>query len=174
MAEDDTPQELPLTPESIKEAHAIIKRYIHRTPLLTSKILNKIIGTPISSDKKKAPKVNVYLKCENFQKIGAFKARGAHHALIRLIDKLGIDEVKKRGVVTHSSGKKEKRKRKQAQKRERIDMCVYVRIFADRNYLLRTFSHILSCRQSCSSISVGSSYFRRTFIYSDAYDIHTQ
>ena len=50
------------------------------------------------------PRFNLFFKCENFQKIGAFKARGAFHALTRLIDTLGIEEVQKRGVVTHSSG----------------------------------------------------------------------
>lgn len=98
---------LPLTPESIKAAHQVIESYIHRTPLLTSKTLDRIIGTPAeggSAGPRAAPKVRVYLKCENFQKIGAFKARGAHHALIRLIDRLGIEEVKNKGVVTHSSG----------------------------------------------------------------------
>lgn len=96
---------LPLTPESVRSAHAVIEKYIHRTPLLTSQTLDKIIGTPSEkSEGKAAPKVKIYLKCENFQKIGAFKARGAHHALIRLIERLGIDEVRSKGVVTHSSG----------------------------------------------------------------------
>ena len=50
------------------------------------------------------PKLNLYFKCENLQKIGAFKARGAFHALTRLVSEMGIDEVKRRGVITHSSG----------------------------------------------------------------------
>lgn len=96
---------LRLTPESVRSANAVIEKYIHRTPLLTSQTLDKIIGTPSEkSEGKAAPKVKIYLKCENFQKIGAFKARGAHHALIRLIERLGIDEVRSKGVVTHSSG----------------------------------------------------------------------
>lgn len=96
---------LPLSPASIQAAHALIKPYIHRTPLLTSQTLNTIIGTPNPKDgSKPAPKVRIYLKCENFQKIGAFKARGAHHALIRLIERLGIEDVRRKGVVTHSSG----------------------------------------------------------------------
>lgn len=96
---------LPLTPASVKAAHHLIKQHIHETPLLTSQTLNKIIGTPTNGSNTAAPKVRVYLKCENFQKIGAFKARGAHHALIRLVERLGIEEVKHKGVVTHSSGK---------------------------------------------------------------------
>jgi threonine dehydratase len=94
---------LPLTPDSVKAASRVIEQYIHRTPLLTSQTLNKAIGTP-SNGTSAAPKVCVYLKCENFQKIGAFKARGAHHALIRLIDRLGIEQIREKGVVTHSSG----------------------------------------------------------------------
>jgi len=98
---------LPLTPESVKAALKVIEPYIHKTPLLTSQTLNKIIGTPSrnnASTTAAAPKVRVHLKCENFQKIGAFKARGAHHALIRLIERLGIEQVREKGVVTHSSG----------------------------------------------------------------------
>ncbi|ETI25147.1 hypothetical protein G647_04520 [Cladophialophora carrionii CBS 160.54] len=50
------------------------------------------------------PKFRLWFKCENFQKIGAFKARGAFHAVTRLVEELGLDEVRRRGVVTHSSG----------------------------------------------------------------------
>jgi threonine dehydratase len=95
---------LSLNPKSVKQAHRLIEKYIHRTPLLTCKTLDRIIATP-TREGVAAPKIRVYLKCENFQKIGAFKARGAHHALIRLIERLGIEEVKRRGVVTHSSGR---------------------------------------------------------------------
>ena len=52
------------------------------------------------------PELKLFFKCENQQRIGAFKARGAFHALGRLIDQDGIDKVKSRGVCTHSSGKK--------------------------------------------------------------------
>jgi threonine dehydratase len=110
----------PLTPTSITEAHAKISRYIHRTPLLTCKTLNRIASSskptayltdnpPTSNNAINrrfacAPKFNLYFKCENLQKIGAFKARGAFHAITRLISELGIDEVRRRGVITHSSG----------------------------------------------------------------------
>lgn len=50
------------------------------------------------------PHFRLFFKCENYQRIGAFKARGAFHALTRLISELGIDEVKGKGVITHSSG----------------------------------------------------------------------
>jgi threonine dehydratase len=50
------------------------------------------------------PRFRLFFKCENFQKIGAFKARGAFHAIARLVEEMGIEEVRRRGVVTHSSG----------------------------------------------------------------------
>ena len=71
----------------IKSAHERIKPFIHRTPVLTSQQLNGIFGC------------EMFFKCENFQKAGAFKFRGATNA-VQLLTK----EEKKRGVVTHSSG----------------------------------------------------------------------
>ena len=59
----------------------------HVTPVMTSRTLNERVGA------------NVYLKCENFQKIGAFKYRGAFNAIAQL-----SDEQRKRGVITFSSG----------------------------------------------------------------------
>lgn len=59
----------------------------NRTPVLTSRTLNRQVGA------------EVYFKCENFQRVGAFKFRGAYNALSQL-----DDEQKRRGVVTHSSG----------------------------------------------------------------------
>lgn len=64
-----------------------IAQYIHRTPVLTSRLLNKLSG------------VDLYFKCENFQRIGAFKMRGAANAVLQL-----SEEQKRKGVVTHSSG----------------------------------------------------------------------
>lgn len=71
----------------IKSAHERIKPFIHRTPVLTSKQLNRIFAC------------EMFFKCENFQKAGAFKFRGATNA-VQLLTK----EERKRGVVTHSSG----------------------------------------------------------------------
>ncbi len=71
----------------IKKAHARIEKYIHKTPVMTSSQINKITGAEI------------FFKCENFQKVGAFKFRGAMNAILQL-----SDEEKKRGVITHSSG----------------------------------------------------------------------
>ncbi len=64
-----------------------IKPYVHRTPVLTSQALNMMLG------------VELFFKCENLQKIGAFKARGACNAVLML-----DEETARRGVVTHSSG----------------------------------------------------------------------
>ncbi len=72
---------------SIEQAHERIKPYIHRTPVLTSKSIDEVTGC------------HVYLKCENFQKIGAFKARGAMNAALVL-----DEEERAKGLATHSSG----------------------------------------------------------------------
>ena len=68
-------------------AHTRIKPYIHRTPVLTSSFINSLVGAEL------------FFKCENFQKAGAFKARGASNAVFGL-----SDERAARGVATHSSG----------------------------------------------------------------------
>ena len=73
--------------EGIKNASRIISLNVNKTPVFTSDILNK------------ETKAKVYLKCENFQKTGSFKFRGAFNALIML-----SKEEKERGVITHSSG----------------------------------------------------------------------
>lgn len=95
---------LPLNPQNIRAAHKLIQPYIHRTPLLTRQTLNTIASTPRFPGAAN-PQINLYFKCENYQKIGAFKARGAHHAVIRLIESIGIEEVRRRGIITHSSGR---------------------------------------------------------------------
>ncbi|MCH8556588.1 MAG: pyridoxal-phosphate dependent enzyme [Balneolia bacterium] len=76
-----------ITLDDIRQADGLIRPFTHRTPVLTSSWLDDRLGTEL------------YFKCENFQKTGAFKARGAMHAILRLSD----NEAKK-GVATHSSG----------------------------------------------------------------------
>jgi threonine dehydratase len=71
----------------IREAHARIKDKINRTPVLTSATLDA------------QTRARLFFKCENFQKVGAFKARGATNAVFLL-----SDEEARHGVVTHSSG----------------------------------------------------------------------
>jgi threonine dehydratase len=75
------------TLSDIQSAHKRIKPFIHRTPVLTSRQLNKIF------------ECELFFKCENFQKVGAFKFRGATNAVLYL-----DEDQKKHGVVTHSSG----------------------------------------------------------------------
>ncbi|KAI5290934.1 hypothetical protein KEM54_006946 [Ascosphaera aggregata] len=98
------PSPLPLTPAAVREAHALIKPYIHKTPLLINQTLNRLASSSQNETQKAIPKINFFFKCENYQRIGAFKARGAFHAVLRLIERLGLEEVKRRGVTTHSSG----------------------------------------------------------------------
>ena len=71
----------------IIEAHQRIKKYIHNTPILTSSAINEIAGA------------SLFFKCENFQKTGSFKIRGAFNALLQLKKKQRVDN-----VVTNSSG----------------------------------------------------------------------
>jgi threonine dehydratase len=75
------------TLSDIQSAHKRIGPFIHRTPVLTSRQLNLIFGCEL------------YFKCENFQRVGAFKFRGATNAVLSL-----TGDQKKHGVVTHSSG----------------------------------------------------------------------
>ena len=71
----------------VKTAQQRLEGHAHVTPVVTSQTLNRITGAEI------------YLKCENFQRMGAFKFRGAFNAMSQL-----TDEQKKCGVITHSSG----------------------------------------------------------------------
>ncbi len=73
--------------KEIKKIHKGIQSFIHQPPVLSSNSINKLIGT------------SVYFKCENFQKNGAFKIRGAMSAALSLSNK----ELQK-GITTHSSG----------------------------------------------------------------------
>jgi threonine dehydratase len=73
--------------EKIRAAHERIRPYIHRTPVITSSRLDEAIGGTL------------FFKCENLQKVGAFKTRGASNAVFAL-----DETVSRRGVATHSSG----------------------------------------------------------------------
>lgn len=72
---------------SLLECAERIKPYIHRTPVLSSELINQVAAA------------NIVFKCENFQKMGAFKMRGAVNAILQL-----TEEQRSKGVVTHSSG----------------------------------------------------------------------
>ncbi|MDA3930594.1 MAG: pyridoxal-phosphate dependent enzyme [Prolixibacteraceae bacterium] len=71
----------------ILEANERIKKFAHRTPIYTSKSINQIV------------ECELFFKCENFQKVGAFKFRGATNAIFAL-----SKEDASKGVATHSSG----------------------------------------------------------------------
>jgi threonine dehydratase len=75
------------TREDIIKAHDRITPYIHRTPVLTSHSIDEIA------------EAEIFFKAENFQKIGAFKARGAMNAALSLAP----SDLQK-GIATHSSG----------------------------------------------------------------------
>lgn len=71
----------------IEQAHQRIKPFVHRTPVLSSSTLNRIMSCEL------------HFKCENLQKVGAFKFRGACNAVFALSDAEAA-----KGVCTHSSG----------------------------------------------------------------------
>lgn len=73
--------------QSLLETGRRISPYVHNTPIFTSHLLDEMTGAKL------------FFKCENFQKMGAFKMRGATHAIMQL-----TKDEQERGVVTHSSG----------------------------------------------------------------------
>ena len=76
-----------MTKDRFIECHERIKPFIHNTPIIKSELIDKLVGAKI------------YFKCDNFQKMGAFKMRGATNAIMQL-----SNSEKRKGVVTHSSG----------------------------------------------------------------------
>lgn len=83
------------TVEEIRFAATQIKDYIHKTPVITSTTINGFASETLGLDTR------LLFKCENFQKIGAFKIRGATYALKRLLETVRPDNLT---VITHSSG----------------------------------------------------------------------
>ncbi|MFR0355500.1 threo-3-hydroxy-L-aspartate ammonia-lyase [Streptomyces sediminimaris] len=77
----------PVTLDSVRDAAARLKGIAHRTPVLHSRTLDALVGA------------KVFLKCENFQRVGAFKFRGAYNAASRL-----SPEQLSRGIAAYSSG----------------------------------------------------------------------
>ncbi|WP_430906051.1 threonine ammonia-lyase [Maribacter sp. 2-571] len=73
--------------QTLIDCHTRIKPYVHNTQVLSSRLINKEVGA------------EVYFKCENFQRAGAYKMRGATNAMLQLTEKQ-----RSKGVVTHSSG----------------------------------------------------------------------
>ena len=73
--------------ERVKAARERLRGYANVTPVMTSRILNESVGA------------DVFLKCENFQRVGAFKFRGAFNTISQL-----TDQQRERGIITYSSG----------------------------------------------------------------------
>ena len=73
--------------QDVQQAFARVAPHVHQTPVLTSRLLDELSGA------------SIFFKCENFQKMGAFKMRGAINAILQIPSS---DQAK--GVVTHSSG----------------------------------------------------------------------
>ncbi len=76
-----------MTKNALLECHERIKPFIHKTVVLSSSLINEVVGAQI------------FFKCENFQRGGAYKMRGATNAILKLTDQQRL-----KGVVTHSSG----------------------------------------------------------------------
>lgn len=76
-----------MTKEALLECHERIKPFIHRTEVLSSRLINEQVGA------------QVFFKCENFQRGGAYKMRGATNVILQL-----STAQREKGVVTHSSG----------------------------------------------------------------------
>jgi threonine dehydratase len=85
----DAPEisEVPIGVDDVRKAAERLAPWVHRTPVMTSRALDERCGGSIT------------LKCENFQKVGAFKFRGAMNAVLQL-----SDQERRAGVITHSSG----------------------------------------------------------------------
>ena len=106
----------PLTRASVVEAHKVVARHVHRTPVITNRTLSEMASRPRTAAELEgtrwagrtpaAPKLRLWFKCENLQRVGAFKARGAFHAVERLVQEEGwvAGGGREKGVVTHSSG----------------------------------------------------------------------
>lgn len=76
-----------ISKSDLTAVHQRIQAYIHKTPVITSRLLDEVSGA------------SLFFKCENFQRMGAFKMRGAANAILNL-----PKEQQEKGVVTHSSG----------------------------------------------------------------------
>jgi threonine dehydratase len=76
-----------MTKENLLNCHKRIQPFIHNTAVLSSRLIDREVNA------------NLFFKCENFQRAGAYKMRGATNAILQLSEKQ-----KKNGVVTHSSG----------------------------------------------------------------------
>ena len=86
----------PVTLKDVETAHERVKPYVHETPILTSQALNTMAN---KNNNINDSNISLFFKCENFQKTGSFKIRGATNAVFSL-----TDEEASNGICTHSSG----------------------------------------------------------------------
>jgi threonine dehydratase len=91
--------EYPVTLKDVKAARARIAKHVNVTPVLTSATMDRLAGEAQGGAAGGDRPTRLFFKCENFQKTGSFKCRGAHNAVFSL-----GEEAAARGVVTHSSG----------------------------------------------------------------------
>lgn len=93
---------------AVKQAHERISSYIYQTPVLTSHLIDEHVTRCLQGtyddvkrcDVLRRPgKLRLFFKCENFQKVGAFKSRGAFYNVMSIDDDVAV-----KGVCTHSSG----------------------------------------------------------------------
>ncbi|KAI1865819.1 uncharacterized protein JN550_008077 [Neoarthrinium moseri] len=108
----------PLTRASVQAAHDLVRPFVHHTPTLTNATLTSLASTARRPEDlvgtewegraqpPASPAVRLWFKCENLQRVGAFKVRGAFHAIEKLKQEPGwlAGGGKEKGVVTHSSG----------------------------------------------------------------------
>ena len=113
----------------ITEAYARIKPFVHQTPVLTCSTFDRI------ASEKANKQINLFFKSENFQKTGAFKARGACNAVL-----LAKEQFKDtlNGIVTHSSGNHGQAVAYACSKVKRLTFEVQNKSFDQKCYGLRT------------------------------------
>ena len=92
----DNDKELPCYHDVLHAADTL-NGVAHKTQIITSSTLNEVLGKKLNNGK--GGKIEVFLKCENFQKCGSFKFRGAYNAVSNL-----TEEQKKCGCIAYSAG----------------------------------------------------------------------
>ncbi len=87
---------------SVAQAHSLISSQVVRTPVLTSTALSDLASKPekLNPTREASLRIKLFFRCENLQKAGSFKIRGATHVLAKL-----DDACLKKGLVSHSTGK---------------------------------------------------------------------
>lgn len=85
------------TYKDVLDAVENLNGVVHKTPIISSKTINEMLGAKLNNGK--GGKLEVFFKCENLQKCGSFKSRGAYNAISRL-----SDEQKEKGCIAYSAG----------------------------------------------------------------------